>query len=96
MYVRYNTRLRERSLQRRQNIDLILVEEIDLDDKWIVKKVIPSSHLIFIWLKDDELFNVDVIRIVSSKGEEIQEPKPSIDIVSSSIKRKHDDFASKC
>ena len=30
VYVRYNTRLREQSLQRRQNLDPILVEDIDL------------------------------------------------------------------
>ena len=41
VYVRYNTRLRERSLQRKQNVDPILVEEIDSDDEWIAKKEDP-------------------------------------------------------
>ena len=36
--VKYNTRLRERSLKRRQNVDLILVEETDSDDEWIAEK----------------------------------------------------------
>ena len=63
-------------------------------DEWITKKDDPFLPLDAIWLEDDELFNVDVIRIVSSKGEEIQ--TPSINIVPShSCKRKHDDFASK-
>ena len=92
-YVRYNTRLRERRLQMRQNVDPILVEEIDSDDEWIVEKedlLLPHDA---IWLEDDELFNVDGVRIVPSKGEEIQ--APSINICSSSIKRKYDEFASK-
>ena len=92
-YVRYNTRLRERRLQMRQNVDPILVEEIDSDDEWIVEKedlLLPHDA---IWLEDDELFNVDGVRIVLSKREEIQ--APSINICSSSIKRKYDEFASK-
>ena len=36
--VKYNTRLGERSLQRRQNVDLILVEETNSNDEWIAKK----------------------------------------------------------
>ena len=66
MYVRYNTRLKEQNLQRRQNVDPILVEEIDLNDEWITEKedlLLPHDA---IWLEDDKLFNVDVIRILSS------------------------------
>ena len=75
MYVRYNTKLRKQSLQRKQNVDmilvddvvLILVDEIDLDDEWIVEKEDPLLELNFCWLEDNELFNIDVIRIVSSQ-----------------------------
>ncbi|RVW92107.1 hypothetical protein CK203_037045 [Vitis vinifera] len=48
---RYNTRLRERSLQRKQNVDLILVEEIDSDDEWIAEKEDPLLPLIFVGFK---------------------------------------------
>ena len=66
MYVRYNTRLKEQNLQRRQNVDPILVEEIDLNDEWITEKEDPLLPRDAIWLEDDKLFNVDVIRILSS------------------------------
>ncbi|RVW51375.1 hypothetical protein CK203_094750 [Vitis vinifera] len=94
MYVRYNTRLKEQSIQRKQNVDLILVEEIDFDDEWIIEKEAPLLLFVASWLEDEELFNVDVTGIASSKGKEIQ--APSVNIVSShSYKRKHDEFASK-
>ncbi|RVW43014.1 hypothetical protein CK203_090073 [Vitis vinifera] len=48
---RYNTRLRERSLQRKQNVDPILVEEIDSDDEWIAEKEDPLLPLIFVGFK---------------------------------------------
>ncbi|RVW97934.1 hypothetical protein CK203_021220 [Vitis vinifera] len=51
VYVRYNTRLRERSLQRKQNVDPILVEEIDSDDEWIVEKEDPLLPLDLCWLQ---------------------------------------------
>ena len=60
--MRYNTRLREQSLKRRKNVDLILVEEIDLDYEWIAEKeesLLPHDA---IWLEDDEVFKVDAIR----------------------------------
>ena len=63
MYVRYNTRLRKR---RKQNVDPILVDEIDLNDEWIAEKEDLLLPLDLCWLEDNELFNVDVIRIVSS------------------------------
>ena len=72
MYVRYNTRLRERSLQRKQNVDPILVEEIDSDDEWIVEKEDPLFPLDLFWLQDNELFSVDAIRAVSSNSQEIE------------------------
>ena len=94
MYVRYNTRLKEQSIQRKQNVDPILVEEIDFDDEWIIEKEAPLLLFDASWLEDEELFNVDVTRIASSKGKEIQ--APSVNIVSShSYKRKQDEFASK-
>ena len=46
VYVRYNTRLRERSLQRKQNVDPILIEEIDSDDEWIAEKEDPLLPLV--------------------------------------------------
>ena len=64
VYVKYNTKLRERSIKRRQNIDPILVDQIDSDDEWIAEKedpVLPVGS----WLEDDEqLFDVDAVRIV--------------------------------
>ncbi|RVX19940.1 hypothetical protein CK203_004465 [Vitis vinifera] len=94
VYVRYNTRLRERSLQRKQNVDLILVDEIDSNDEWIVKKENPLLPLDLCWLEDNELFNVDAIRIVSSQNQETQASSDNM-VSSHSYKRKHDEFASK-
>ena len=94
MYVRFNTRLRERSLQKKQNVDPILVDEMDSDDEWIVEKEDPLLLLDLFWLEDNELFNVDATRIVSSQDQETQ---ASLDntVSSHSNKRKHDEFASK-
>ena len=72
MYVRYNTRLRERSLQRKQNVDLILIKEIDSDDEWIAEKEDSLLPLDLCWLQDDELFNVNAIRVVSSNSQQTQ------------------------
>ena len=69
MYVRYNTRLRKR---RKQNVDPILVDEIDLNDEWIAEKEDLLLPLDLCWLEDNELFNVDVIKIVSSQNQETQ------------------------
>ena len=69
MYVRYKTRLRERRLQRKQNVDSILVEEIDSDDEWIAEKEDPLFPLDLFWLQDNELFSVDAIRVVSSNSQ---------------------------
>ena len=60
MYVKCNTRLRERSLQRKQNIDPILIDGIDSDDEWITEKENPLLPLDLCWLEDNELFNVDI------------------------------------
>ena len=46
---------------------MILVHEINSDDEWIVEKKAPLLPLDLCWLEDNELFNVDVIRAVSSK-----------------------------
>ena len=70
--VRYNTRLRDRSLQRKQNVDPILVEENDSDDEWIAEKEDPLLPVDLCWLQDNELFNVDAIRVVSSNSQEIE------------------------
>ena len=93
MYVRYNTRLRERSLQRKQNVDPILVEEIDSDDECIAEKEDPLP-LDLCWLQDDELFNVDVIRVVSSDSQQTQASSDHM-ISSHSYKRKHNEVPSK-
>ena len=88
--MKYKTRLKEQSLQRKQNVYPILVDEIDSDDEWIAEKEAPLLLLDFCWLEDNELFNVDVIRVVSSKDQEPQELSAS-----HSKKKKHDEFASK-
>ena len=94
MYVRYNIRLRERSLQRKQNVDPILVEEIDSDDEWIAEKEDPLLPLDLCWLQDNELFNVDVIRVVSSNSQETQASSDHM-VSSHSYKRKHNEVPSK-
>ncbi|WKA06353.1 hypothetical protein VitviT2T_024256 [Vitis vinifera] len=93
VYVRYNTRLRERSLQRKQNVDPILVEEIDSDDEWIAEKDDPLLPLDLCWLQDNELFNVDVIRVVSSNSQETQASSDHM-VSSHSYKRKHNEVPS--
>lgn len=64
VYVKYNTKLRERSIKRRQNIDPILVDEIDSDDEWIAEKEDPVLPVGGSWLDNEELFDVDAIRTV--------------------------------
>ena len=94
MYVRYNTRLRERSRQRKQNVDPILIKEIDSDDEWIVEKEDPLLPLDLCWLQDDELFNVNSIRVVSSNSQQTQASSDRM-ISSHSYKRKHNEVPSK-
>ena len=93
MYVRCNTRLREQSLQRKQNVDPILVEEIDSDDEWIAEKEDPLLPLDLCWLQDNELFNVDAIRVVSSNSQETQASSDHM-VSSHSYKRKHNEVPS--
>ena len=64
VYVKYNTKLRERSIKRRQNIDPILIDEIDSDDEWIAEKEDPVLSLDASWLDEEELFDAEVIRMV--------------------------------
>ncbi|KAL6314581.1 hypothetical protein AAG906_026921 [Vitis piasezkii] len=90
---KYNTRLRERSLQRKQNVDPILVEEIDSDDEWIAEKEDPLLPLDLCWLQDNELFNVDAIRVVSSNSQETQASSDHM-VSSHSYKRKHNEVPS--
>ena len=45
VYVRYNTRLKEQSLQRKQNADSILVDKLDLGYELIAKKEDPLPSL---------------------------------------------------
>ncbi|XP_038708611.1 uncharacterized protein LOC120003669 [Tripterygium wilfordii] len=65
VYVMYNTRLRERSIRRKLNIDPVLVEEIESDDEWIAEKEDPILPLDTSWIDDEQLFNVDAIRSLS-------------------------------
>nr|XP_010313149.1 uncharacterized protein LOC104644696 [Solanum lycopersicum] len=66
VYVRYKTRLRERNIKRElQKIDPILVDEVDFDDEWITEKedsLLPEYPC---WLEEDNLFAVDIVRLVS-------------------------------
>ena len=91
--MRYNTKLRKQSLQRKQNVDLILVDEIDSNDEWIVEKKDPLLPLNFCWLEDNGLFNIDAIRIVSSQDQGTQASLNKM-VSSHSNKRKHGEFAS--
>ncbi|KAI8555885.1 hypothetical protein RHMOL_Rhmol05G0208500 [Rhododendron molle] len=93
VYVKYNTKLRERSIKRRQNIDPILVDEIDSDDEWIAEKEDPVLPVGGSWLEDEELFDVDAIRTVPITPYERSEDTRStitntIDIGSSSTAKK--------
>ncbi|XP_028089531.1 uncharacterized protein LOC114289897 [Camellia sinensis] len=64
VYVKYNTKVRERSIRRRQNIDPILIDEIDSDDEWIAEKEDPVLSLDASWLDEEELFDAEAIRTV--------------------------------
>ncbi|KAL6342343.1 hypothetical protein AAG906_008904 [Vitis piasezkii] len=61
---------------------------------YMQQKEVPFLPLVLCWLEDNELFNVDTIRVVSSKDKEPQESLNNM-IYSHSKKRKHDEFASK-
>ncbi|XP_028088577.1 uncharacterized protein LOC114289121 [Camellia sinensis] len=63
-FKKYNTKLRERSIRRRQNIDPILIDEIDSDDEWIAEKEDPVLSLDASWLDEEELFDAEAIRTV--------------------------------
>ena len=93
MYVRYNTRLRERSLQRKQNVDPILVDELDSYDEWITEKEDPLLPIDLCWLEDNELFNVEAIKVVPFKDQETQ-ASPDNMVSSQSYKRKRNELAS--
>ena len=86
--------MREQSLQRKQNVDPILIEEIDSDDEWIAEKEDLLLPLDLCWLQDDELFNVDAIRVVSSNSQQTQASSDHM-ISSHSYKRKHNEVPSK-
>ena len=71
-----------------------MVDETDSDDEWIMEKGDPFLSLDLCWLEDNELFNVDATRIVSSQDQETQASSDNMGS-SHSNKRKHDEFASK-
>ena len=58
------------------------------------RKKIPSPPLDLCWLQDDELFNVDAIRVVSSDSQQTQASSDHM-IFSHSYKRKHNEVPSK-
>ena len=93
MYVRYNTRLRVKSTKEIKCWSNF-VDEIDSDDAWIMEEEGPFLPLDLCWLEDNELFNVDAIRIVSSQDQETQVSSDNM-VSSHSNKRKQDEFASK-
>ncbi|KAL6587893.1 hypothetical protein OROMI_000871 [Orobanche minor] len=66
VFVKYNFKLRERSIKRRDKIDSIVVDEIDSNDEWITGKedsVLPEGSR---WLENDELFSGYPIMTVPS------------------------------
>ncbi|RVW66255.1 hypothetical protein CK203_066503 [Vitis vinifera] len=67
--------------------------EIDSDDKWIAEKEDPLLPLDLCWLQDNELFNVDAIRVVSSNSQETQASSDHM-VSSHSYKRKHNEVPS--
>ncbi|RVW39347.1 hypothetical protein CK203_102520 [Vitis vinifera] len=68
-------------------------EENDSDDEWIAEKEDSFLPLDLCWLQDNELFNVDAIRVVSSNSQKTQ---ASLDhmVSSHSYKRKHNEVPS--
>ena len=78
----------------KQNVYLILVEEIDSDDEWIAEKEDPLLPLDICWLQDYELLNVDVIRVVSTDSQQTQASSDHM-ISSHSYKMKHNEAPSK-
>ncbi|RVW92979.1 hypothetical protein CK203_032771 [Vitis vinifera] len=67
--------------------------EIDSDDEWIAEKEYPLLPLDLCWLQDNELFNVDAIRVVSSNSQETQASSDHM-VSSHSYKRKHNEVPS--
>ncbi|XP_057961181.1 uncharacterized protein LOC131153119 isoform X2 [Malania oleifera] len=62
VYVKYNTKLRERAIRKRQNYDPILVAEVASDDEWITENeepILPKDTSRF---EDENLLEVDAIR----------------------------------
>ncbi|RVW84750.1 hypothetical protein CK203_046693 [Vitis vinifera] len=68
-------------------------KEIDSDDEWIAEKEDPLLPLDLCWLQDNELFNVDAIRVVSSNSQETQASSDHM-VSSHSYKRKHNEVPS--
>ncbi|KAL6501579.1 hypothetical protein OROGR_026712 [Orobanche gracilis] len=66
VFVKYNFKLRERSIRRRDKIDSIVVDEIDSDDEWITEKEDPVLPEVSRSLENDELFVGDPIMTVPS------------------------------
>ncbi|KAM7517141.1 hypothetical protein LguiA_006724 [Lonicera macranthoides] len=89
VYVKYNTGLRERSIRRRANVDLILVDDIESDDKWIAEQEDPIFPTDITWMDDEDFLNVPAIRNVpiSSNEKTIESQTPKVGS-SSAPKRK--------
>ncbi|XP_028065080.1 uncharacterized protein LOC114268155 [Camellia sinensis] len=92
VHVKYNTKLRERSMRRRQNIDPILIDEIDLNDEWIAEKEDHVLPLDASWLDEKELFDAEAIRTVPitnyDKSVENRSTTTTINVDSSSNAKK--------
>ncbi|XP_057954145.1 uncharacterized protein LOC131148466 [Malania oleifera] len=80
VYVKYNTKLRERAIRRRQNYDPILVSEVASDDEWITEKEEPILPKDTSWFDDENLLDVDAIRalpVVPFEGDDVQATQAS-------------------
>ncbi|XP_057954020.1 uncharacterized protein LOC131148322 [Malania oleifera] len=75
VYVKYNTKLRERAIRKIQNYDPILVPELVSDDEWITEKeesILPKDTS---WVDDENVLDVDAIRalpVVPLEGDDAQ------------------------
>lgn len=47
-----------------QKIDPILVDEVDSDDEWIIEREYPLLPEELMWIDEENLFDVDVIKMV--------------------------------
>ena len=70
------------------------MDGFDSYDECITEKEDPLYPLDLCWIEDNEVFNVDAIRVVSFKDQETQ-ASPNNMVSSQSYKRKHNELTSK-